>query len=182
MDAKKNIVAYLLIFFSFSFLYIFFFHLFPFKKGEVLFYKGVYLLILASIILSLSLLLLNRRLKLRVDVIILALLCAFSLNLTFFVIFPVTFERSVTMFLLHSLAEGRENGVCVKGKKKDELRKNLIDKYVTRKDAVGKRVVEQLELGTIKRDDKSCIFLSFRGKRLLDFARWIEKIYNIPLR
>ena len=105
-----------------------------------------------------------------------AIFVAVSINLSLFVVLPVTFERSVTMYLLNLLNENEKNS-C-RGLTKNELRKHLVNEYVTGKDAIGKRIVEQTAINMIEEENR-CYKLTKRGKNFLQTSELIKKIYNI---
>jgi len=105
-----------------------------------------------------------------------ALIIAFSVHLSLFVIFPVTFERSVTMYLLNVLKSNQQN-VC-QGLTKNQMRDKLITEYVIGKDAVNKRINEQIIIDIINKKD-NCYQLTTRGTNFLKLSETLKKIYNI---
>lgn len=86
-------------------------------------------------------------------------------------IFPVTFERSVTMFLLKTI--NSKNGI-----NKNDLEKILINDYIKKNKALEKRLIEQKEIDFL-RVKKNKVFITDQGKKFLDFSRLIKKIYGL---
>lgn len=102
----------------------------------------------------------------------LAVVC-FCINLCILVLFPVTIERSVTIYLLSQL---RREGTL----SPQQMQSLLIDRYVVEGGAVGRRIHEQIVSGNI-RDDGTAIALSPRGKRLLRLFDVLGVIYGMPV-
>ena len=105
-----------------------------------------------------------------------ALIIAFSIHLSLFVIFPVTFERSVTMYLLNTLKNNQQN-IC-QGLTKEQMKNKLINEYVVGKDAISKRINEQTIINMINKKS-SCYQLTGRGTSFLKLSETLKKIYNI---
>ena len=101
------------------------------RVSKIYFFDGIYLLI-ASTALTYPILKFEKNLRL------ITLISAFSLNFAFFVLFPVSYERSVTVQLLTNLSES---------KGKIELSKidiqNEIIKVTEEEEFTEKRIFEQ---------------------------------------
>ena len=89
------------ILFSISILFIFFMQLNFLRISNIYFFDGIYILIF--ICLMVYLLFRNK-----VKNILLIVISVFSINFGFFVLFPVSFERSVSVGLLNNLSEYSE--------------------------------------------------------------------------
>ena len=172
---KKIIIQYLRIFTFFTVIYIFLFHTPLLRSQSVLFYRGLGLLFTTLLIIFLVLIALRIKLKLNFETMIAALIMSFSINLVFFVVFPVTFERSVTMYLLNRLNLTKQSQNC-QGLSKNDLEKDFIKNYLIKNQAMEKRIIEQKIINMINEKD-NCISISPRGRSFLDFSRIIEKIY-----
>ena len=149
-----------------------------FKNMDVLFYRGIFLLILVVIIIALILLFLkDKYLKINIKDIICILIVIFSFNLTFFTLVPVTIDRSVTVFTL-----GKFDKAIEKSLTKEEMEKIFIDDYVYEKGAFDKRFKEQVTTGSIKKDENSDKYvLTDRGKTLIKLFELIGRLYNVDL-
>lgn len=168
----------LLLFYFFGILFfssIFFlsFHLPLFSEEKVLFYRGLKLLFLIAFLFFLIIFYVKKSslINLSWETLISFLVVSFSLNLVFFVVFPVTFERSVTMFLLNKV-----NGNQGIGKR--NLEKMLIEEYILKNKALEKRINEQTKINflTIKNNQ---VFLTEKGLKFLNLSLFLKKIYGI---
>ena len=149
-----------------------------FKNMDVLFYRGIFLLILVVIIIALLLFFLkDKYLKINIKDIICIVIVIFSFNLTFFTLVPVTIDRSVTVFTL-----GKFDKAIEKSLTKEEMEKIFIDDYVYEKGAFDKRFKEQVTTGSIKKDENSDKYvLTDRGKKLIKLFELIGRLYNVDL-
>lgn len=177
---NKSLLIYLIIFISFTSFYLLSFHTSLFSSSSVFFYRGIWLLIIISFVFLLLVLFFNKKFKLNLETLIAAILISISINLSFFVIFPVTFERSVTMFLLNTLKNNTNNSCH--GLIKSELQKMLINDYIVNKKAVDKRINEQIIIDFIKeknQEKNQCYYLTPKAFNFLTFSELINKIYGI---
>jgi len=176
---KKLIFQYLVIVSLFSLTTLLFFHLIPIK---IFFYKGLFIYTLTLLVFSLIFIFSSSIKKwVKTESFIAALSLAFSLNFAFFIIFPVTFERSVTVYFLNQLEKAKIKNIdyptCSGGLTYKQAEQSLIEGYIKGK-AVKKRVEEQKVAKTL--DFKNdCIFITSRGKRFLKFSEFVKTIYNI---
>jgi hypothetical protein len=93
-----------------------------------------------------------------------------SFNLTFLIVFPVTFDRSVTTYLLEELDH---QGAMTP----QEMENALIREYVTGAKAVPRRIQEQSISGTV-RFDLGRVTLTPGGRSFVSFGRAIRAIYG----
>lgn len=170
-------IIYFVVFFVFSLIYLPLFQTSLLSSQKVLFYRGIMLLGISFILtLFLILIIYSTFIKKHLESMVAALIIAFSVHLSLFVIFPVTFERSVTMYLLNVLKSNQQN-VC-QGLTKNQMRDKLITEYVIGKDAVNKRINEQIIIDIINKKD-NCYQLTTRGTNFLKLSETLKKIYNI---
>jgi hypothetical protein len=87
------------------------------------------------------------------------------------VVFPVTFERSVTMYLLKTISQNQAIT-------KKDLEKKLIDEYILKNKALEKRLNEQKVINFIEVKN-SKVYLTEKGKKFLKIANLIDKIFGI---
>jgi len=119
----------------------------------------------------------NNYLKQNTESLISAVLVSAAIHLSFFVVFPVTFERSITMYLLETI-DGNENSELCAGISKLNLENKLIDEYVIKNKAIDKRITEQKVLDFIK-EENQCIKTTPRNKSFLKFSEIIKRLYSI---
>lgn len=179
MKKKLTLVisVYCAIFFLFSLVYLSLFHTFLFKSQTILFYRGIILLaITLSIFLILAIGLNFKLKKLYLESILAAILVSTSFHLSLFVVFPVTFERSVTMYLLNTLAINHNDQSC-QGLAKSQLQDKLIKEYVLKNKALDKRLSEQKVINIIN-GNQECVQLTQQGLDFLKLSELIKKIYG----
>jgi len=174
----KKIGVYFFILFIFSLSYLLLFHTEIFSGNKVLFYRGIILLILNTLVFIPTLLFFNKLFHGWIDLetFIATIVMSFSINLSLFIVFPVTFDRSVTMSLLQTLNDN--NVQSCQGLSKEKLQAHFIDEYVVRNKAVQRRIVEQSMIGMLK-DNNNCIELTKTGERFLNFSKSVKQIYGI---
>lgn len=177
MKIRKIIITYLLTFLFFTLLFVLSFHAPLFKTQTVLFYRGILLLLTTTIVCSLLLFLFRQKFKLETQSFIAALTISLSFHLSFFVIFPVTFDRSVTMYLLSTLAKKPASQNCP-GIGKSALKEAFITEYVKENRAIERRIYEQSFINFVK-EEKECVTLTSKGHRFLNFSLFIKKLYGI---
>lgn len=172
---KKTFLHYLGIFVLFTAIYLCLFRTPLLISQQVLFYRGLGLLFITVIVTLILLLILRNKLKLNSETLIASIVMSLSINLVFFVVFPVTFERSVTMYVLNKLNTSKQTQNC-QGLNKNDLEKDFIKNYVIKNQAMQKRIIEQKIINMINEED-NCISISSRGRSFVDFSRVIERIY-----
>lgn len=97
-----------------------------------------------------------------------------GLIMTLFVLFPVSYDRSVSIFLLSRIAASGSKGMSA-----EELERDLIERYVSEHGAVTRRIQEQLTSGTIKQGAADArVTISERGQRLLCLNPLLERLFD----
>jgi len=172
----KLLLFYLLVFVIFSLFYYTFLRSQIFSSQKVLFYRGIILLLIAFVPTLLSSIVLSRILRTRYESVFSSLILVLSLHICFFVLFPVTFDRSVTIYLLNSIKNNQKNYSC-HGLTKKDLQDKLINEYVIKNDAINKRLIEQTIIDNIF-FNSNCINLTNRGLKFLNFSRLIMSLYR----
>lgn len=169
--------VYVVIFILFTVLYMGLFYSSVFSSQHVLFYRGILYLVLTCLSVFVGILLLSIRLKHRYfESMIAALVFAASMHLIFFVMFPVTFERSISMYLLTTLEKNR-NAACG-GLTKEQMKEGLITAFILEKDALQKRINEQSIINMIT-GGNNCYKVTDQARQFLQFSHTIQAIYNI---
>jgi hypothetical protein len=147
-----------------------------FGDVSILFYRGLAVLAAVAPVLLLGLILLVRRpwasRLLSARDAVGATLVAVSLNLTFFVLGPVTVDRSVSVFMLSRLAEAPSPLTA------EELRLAFAERYVGEWDQVGRRLREQMASGNIDRSSDDHYRLTAQGRSFMRTARFISRVFG----
>lgn len=162
------LTVYLSIFIVFALLYFLSFHSPLFSHQKILFYRGIFLIFFLFFFFFLLIFFIK---KIQPKHLYLsALIFSFSVNLSLFIILPVTFDRSITYYLLSTLKE--------KPLSKNELNRLLINEYLLKNKALEKRLEEQkiIEMVEIKNNQ---VYLTHKGKIFLKFAKMIKKLYDL---
>lgn len=108
---------------------------------DIYFFDGIYLLVV-SLIISYPFIKIEKNIK------NICLIAVFSMNFGFFVLFPVSYERSVTVQLLTNLSEIDRSQVI-----SEEYIKTEIIKITETQKFTEKRIIEQLYTGYIFETD-----------------------------
>lgn len=176
---KQIAVTYAVAFILFSGLYLFLFHTPLFSFQQVLFYRGLWLLS-TTVLFSVAVILLlahnEKGFKPYLESVISAVIVSVSINLVIFTLLPVTFDRSVSTYLLSTLDSTTAPNCS--GLTKQQLEKTLIDQYIVKNNALQKRIIEQTEIGFIKSSGE-CISLTDRARNFLQLKRAVEKMYDL---
>ena len=101
---------------------------------------------------------------------------ATSIHITLFVLLPVTFDRSVTIFLLESL-QNQKGNICG-GLTKSDMEQKVIDGYVIQNDAVEKRIDEQMTIDMIQKKNE-CYGVTNTAMVFLQFSSFVKQIYGV---
>jgi hypothetical protein len=143
---------------------------------SILFYRGIVALVALAPVMFIVLLLVLRlpwaaRIFTARDAAA-ATLVAVSLNLTFFVVGPVTVDRSVSVFMLSRLADAQSP------LRAEELRQVFADRYVGEWDQVGRRIQEQIASGNIEQASEDHYRLTAQGESFMRTAQFISRIFG----
>ena len=133
---------------------------------DILFYRGVALAGLTALLLLVAGGLLVRRWKLDLSTLVGAIALSLSFNICFLITFPVTFDRSITMFLLARIE--RHDGELDAAR----LEQLYIREYLGSMHQIDRRVTEQALSGNI-RVEAGRIYIMPQGRRLLAGGRLV---------
>ncbi len=134
----------------------------------LLFYRGALIAFVGALLLGLLLAIAARRIAaidLSTGVGAVALSLAF--NISFLIVFPVTFDRSITMFLLARI-ESQDGQLTP-----SMLEQVFVRQYLGDMRQIDRRVREQRLSGNIVQRDDGRIELTLQGRRLLASGRTI---------
>jgi len=168
---KRIITIYFLIFILFSVCYLALFHTPLFRFQKVLFYRGIGLLFFTIILFFIFEIIYYLKFSRKnIESILAAIIVSSAIHLAIFVLLPVTFERSVTMYLLNTLSQNKLT--------KSQLEDKLIKEYIIKNKAIDKRVIEQKFIHVVD-DSQKKLQLTKQGINFLRFSEVIKKIYGI---
>jgi len=142
---------------------------------DILFYRGIGLLLISSIFLF-AVMVFYKKISngfFALRDIILALVLFFCVNLTFFTHLPVTAERSISVFLLDYFNKNSDRYLT-----KEEVTKIFIDKYLYEDKAIEKRLHEQIFSKNIIKEGSN-YKISTQGKNLMKFYKVTSTIFNL---
>ena len=139
--------------------------------GEILFYRGIVLALLTAAVLAAVLALLHQRLGIDAATGVGVVLTGLALNVSFLVLFPVTIDRSISVFLLSRI--GAEQPLSAA-----RLQTRFADEYLGRMQQIPRRVHEQSLSGNIAVEPGGAIRLTPRGRAFVALAsaasRWFH--------
>jgi hypothetical protein len=149
----------------------------------ILFYRGLAVLVIVTVVHALLLLLALRWLKrnramagtgaMHVAPVVAV---AAALNLAFFVLVPVNLDRAISVFLLSWME--RQAGAAVA---RPELERAFHDTYIEGYRAIDRRIAEQLASGNIVASPEG-FRLTGRGEAFVGFARAVGAIFGVDPR
>jgi hypothetical protein len=147
--------------------------------GGVFFYRGIILLFLVSVLVSILVFMLKNGMLselLNGRDVVLVFLSIFSLNLVFFTHVPVTADRSITIFIL-----GYMNDHSTEALSEQQVTDFFIKRYIHDYHAIQRRFDEQIVSGNVENTPQG-YKITNRGKRLIDFYRIVADIYGVDKR
>lgn len=144
--------------------------------GEIIFFRGIKILTFTGMIVMW--LVIKLRYQKRWNYITLerlgmAVIFAWTVNLVVFVLLPVTFDRSVSMYLLKELNNQETKSLEIK-----ELIGKMESEYVKKGQAVQRRMDEQKITGFIEHNG-STMKLSNTGQMFLILASMVARLYGL---
>ena len=132
--------------------------------GPILFYRGVLLAIIAAVVLLAGLALARPRLNIDVPTIMGATFTSFAFNVCFLVLFPVTIDRSISVFVLSRIAAS-------KGMTTDEITDKFDNDYLHGMNQMQRRVDEQRISGNVSVGRDGRVALTQRGRDFVALSK-----------
>jgi len=168
--------VYIIIFAVSSLIFVLLFSTPLFGAIDVFFYRGIALLLVSGLLAAfisfiMKILWLPRIMTYRDILLIFTIFCC--VGMVFFTHVPVTAERSISVFVLGSMAD--EPGRVFSEQDMENL---FIDRYVKDFGAFGKRFHEQIVTGTVKEENNGYM-ITDRGKALMKFYDFIANSFHI---
>jgi cation transport ATPase len=176
---KRLVVVYTVTFILFTAIFLLMFHVPVLQFQKIFFYKGLMFLAITTLICFIGIIFYAKKTSASIESLIAAMMISMAINLSIFIVFPVTVERSVTIFLLSTLEDANSNKSC-KGLTHKQMEKALIDTFIVKNDAVSKRIKEQSVIKTVEKNGR-CLRLTNKGMQFLNFSRVLSSLYNIHL-
>lgn len=147
-----------------------------FKNVTVFFYRGILLLLFATLITTLIALVIkvvSRRNIFTFRDIILSFLSVLCINLVFFTHVPVTAERSVSVFILGYMNENSEKSLT-----REEVARAVVEKYLYENKNIQKRFREQITSGNIVHEEGR-YKITKRGRFIMSIYDFIAGLFSI---
>ncbi|MBD3728900.1 MAG: hypothetical protein IE933_04270 [Sphingomonadales bacterium] len=131
---------------------------------DILFYRGLALAGLTAVLLAVAIFAARRWIRLDPATAIGAIFTATAFNICFLVLFPVTVDRSISVFLLARI-EAEEPITTA------QLQDRFTTEYLGQMEQIPRRVREQSQSGNLIEDANGRITLTKRGRAFNRFAR-----------
>jgi hypothetical protein len=103
---------------------------------------------------------------------VLGAVVALCLNLTLFVLGPVTVDRSLSVFMLSSLAEAKAPLTA------EDLKVAFTARYLREWDQVGRRLKEQIASGNVDRTPEGTYRLTPQGRSFMKTAQAMSRLFG----
>ena len=144
---------------------------------DVLFYRGIVLILLWGTVITAVFLLLRRQFFIDVFLVrdaflLFVIFC--SINTVFFTHVPVTADRSISVFMLGTMSDHGEKTFS-----EEEMEDYFIERYVKDFGAFEKRFHEQVETGTIEEAAPGEYRITESGKKLMKMYETVADWYRI---
>lgn len=170
----KLILAYLVIYLVCSAMFVGLFHTKLLKSVDVLMYRGLAFIVLTGIIAAIVMGVIRKFWKfVTVRDIIMMFVIFCCVNTVIFTIFPVTVERSVSVFMLSYMDENSDKTFT-----QDSVGEVFTSKYVNEYGAFEKRFNEQVVTGTIKQNADGTYSITNRGRLIVKGFRLLAEWFD----
>ncbi|HEX7875911.1 MAG TPA: hypothetical protein VF489_04920 [Sphingobium sp.] len=144
----------------------------PLLNGlDILFYRGIAIAALTAVLMGIAGLVALRWVRIALPTLVGAIALSLAFNLCFLITFPVTFDRSITMFLLARIEQndGKLDAPM--------LEQVYVREYLGDMRQIDRRVAEQLLSGNV-RMEQNRIHITAQGRRLLAGGRTIGRWFG----
>lgn len=145
------------------------------NQMSILMYRGLFLACIAAFLHAALLAYVLRISSHREHAVMSAVSLGLSVNVIFLVIFPVTIDRSVSVYLLGQLS-GHPAGMT-----ETELSEQLVRQYVVQYRGVDRRMREQISTGNVELQGDR-FFLTQQGKNFIYFSGVVTDLFGIDPR
>lgn len=149
-----------------------FFRLHLLRGVEIIFYRGLILTALAGILTFACLFVLRSRFGIPASMAFSAAVLSMSLNLSFLVVFPVTIDRSITVFLLSQMDESPNRTFTVA-----QMQDRFVQNYLGKWNQIDRRMHEQLLSRNVERS-ADAYKISAQGRSFMRLCRILGAIFD----
>lgn len=153
-------------------LYVLLFWLGVGASVTILFYRGVVLALVASVVVGIASAGIGRRVG-DSSLAVAAAALSLSFNICFLVLLPVTVDRSVSVYLLSTIDRQQEDGTNAA-----QLQQAFMDGYVVKMGAIDRRIDEQQKSGNIAVSRDGKVRLTEQGQRFMKLSRFISRLFG----
>lgn len=157
-------------------IFVILFHTPLLKNIGVFFYRGCFLLLISGI-LSVVICCIGRRLFQRLELDVKDSVCVFfiftGITLGWFILIPVTVERSISVYMLSYMDENDKEGIT-----SEEFGNIFFEKYIMDYGAFDKRFMEQIESGNIEQDGKKGYVITDSGRMIVSLFRLCANVFD----
>ncbi len=133
---------------------------------DILFYRGVLLAGIAALVAGVAGALIAHWRRTPPLAIGSAITCG-AICIAFLILFPVTIDRSVSVYLLATIDRAGGQGISPAA-----LQSRFVAGYVEDMRAIDRRIAEQTESGNITVDSAGRVHLTARGRHFVALSRW----------
>ena len=150
------------------------FHTKLFSNVQVLMYRGIIFIVISAVFNIILSIIIKRMLFKELNGFDIFSIVVFYMSVTmvFFILVPVTVERSVSVYMLSYADESDTNFT------KSDIENSFIDIYLKDFGAFDKRFDEQIETGTIEKVNDNEYRLNDRGRVIVRLFRLIATVFN----
>lgn len=179
-NTKKLIlttVVYALVMIISTLFFILLFHTPILKKLNVFFYRGCFFLVLSSIFAVVCILICKKvfsKLELEIKDAFVIFFLFFGFTLGWFVLIPVTVERSISVYMLSYMDQNDKQGIT-----SDEFGDIFYQNYITDYGAFDKRFDEQITSGNIEKlKDGDGYVITDSGRNIVGLFRICANLFD----
>lgn len=154
--------------------FVLLFHTKLFSNVQVLMYRGIIFIVISAVLNIILSIIIKRMLFKELNGFDMFSIVVFYMSVTmvFFILVPVTVERSVSVYMLSYADESDTNFT------KSDIENSFIDIYLKDFGAFDKRFDEQIETGTIEKVNDNEYRLNDRGRFIVRLFRFIANVFN----
>ena len=175
-DILKLTIMHIIFFITGTILFVISFRTPLYGNINVLFYRGIILLLTVSLALAAALVFYKRtrhgRLLSYRDI-VMCVTVLISFNILFFTHVPITADRSVTVFILGHMSKHTDTVIS-----KEDMTSFFVKRYVNDYSAMERRFDEQVVSGNVTQEGNG-YKLTKRGKLLIKFYDLVADIFGI---
>ncbi|MDR0412129.1 MAG: hypothetical protein LBH75_09205 [Treponema sp.] len=178
-STAKYLLFYFIAFLVFTGIYIASFRTPLFAANHVFFYRAVSLLIITSVLFTVVVIIFARcgkLIRLAVQDVLIAVIVPLCLNMTFLSVVTVSIDRSISVFLLASMAENKERVWTEK-----DITDLFLNVYMDEYKAMDRRFDEQLITGSIEKKG-GAYQITDKGVFLINAFRLVGSAFPIDNR